>query len=53
MGKAASGVSGGLGAIATSLADIDFKALAAAGELETLTGNMLKEYCAANGLPAG
>jgi ATP-dependent DNA helicase 2 subunit 1 len=46
--KRKAAVSSGMG---VTLADIDFKAMAAAGELESLTGAKLKEYCAANGLP--
>ena len=44
------GGGGGLGAAMTPLTDIDLRALAAAGELGTLTVSKLKEYCSANGL---
>lgn len=40
--KRKAAASGGTGAAALSLSDIDFKALAAAGELETVTGAKLK-----------
>ena len=51
--RKAAAIGGGLLAAAAGLAATDVKGLAERGELETLTAALLKEYCAANGLPVG
>ena len=51
--RKAAAIGGGLLAAAAGLAATDVKGLAERGERETLTAALLKEYCAANGLPVG
>ena len=51
---AGAGGAGKLGSgLGQTLADIDFRALAAANDLERVTVAKLKEFCAANGLAVG
>ena len=52
--RSGGGGSGKLGSgLGQTIADIDFRALAAANDLERVTVAKLKEFCAANGLAVG